>query len=234
MEEKLDAPTQSSRKHTTLNATDEVVTYSRFLDANQEPTKMLQPIEGYNRSPLVSLENAVESIIPFCPDVQRRVYIAKENCREPADGLTCDESAAIHLYTMEWDPQPECLYAVLNATLRSEARHKLKPWFPYLKLLLTALHKMPSHKLAIWRGVPLDLRASYEVGKRYTWWAFSSCTEAISTLESDQLLGKVGKRTLFHIECENGKKIYPHSHLPDEKEVLLLPATQFIVKDFNK
>ena len=231
MEEKLVARTQSSLKPSTLSPLDEVASCSRFLDANQEPTKMLQPIEGYNRSPLVSLEIAVEPIIPFCPDVQRRVYIAKTNCTEPADGLTCDESAAIYLYTMEWEPQSECFYVVLNATLRSEARQKLKPWFPYLKLFLTALDKIPSHELVVWRGVPLDLRARYEVGKRYTWWAFSSCTEAISTLESDQLLGKVGKRTLFHIECKNGKKIYSHSNIPIEKEVLLLPATQFIVKD---
>ena len=179
----------------------------------------------------MSLEIAVESIIPFCPDVQRRVCIAKANCEEPADSLTCDESAAIYLYTMEWEPKSECLYAVLNSTLRAEARHKLKPWFPYLKLLLTALFKMPSHKLVIWRGVPLDLRASYEVGRQYTWWAFSSCTETISTLESDQMLGRMGKRTLFHIDCEKGKKIYPHSNFDLEKEILLLPATQFLVID---
>jgi hypothetical protein len=33
--------------------------HDRFLDANQEPRKMLQPIEGYQHLPLVSLEEAL-------------------------------------------------------------------------------------------------------------------------------------------------------------------------------
>jgi predicted GTPase len=35
---------------------------------------------------------------------------------------------------------------------------------------------------------------------------------------------------LFSIECENGKSIGAHSHYPLENEILLLPATQFIVQ----
>ncbi|CAF1012290.1 unnamed protein product, partial [Didymodactylos carnosus] len=36
-------------------------------------------------------------------------------------------------------------------------------------------------------------------------------------------------RTLFNIECLNGKAIKKHSHYPAEDEILLLPATQFEV-----
>ena len=99
-----------------------------------------------------------------------------------------------------------------------------------MKLLLTALFKLRSHTMAVWRGVPLDLRKEYEVGKTYTWWGFSSCTESISVLESDLFLGQEGKRTMFSIECFNGKKIRQHSSIEDEDEILLLPASQFVVK----
>jgi predicted GTPase len=49
-------------------------------------------------------------------------------------------------------------------------------------------------------------------------------------LASDKFLGQSGVRTLFSIECENGKSIGAHSHYPLENEILLLPATQFIVQ----
>jgi hypothetical protein len=51
-----------------------------------------------------------------------------------------------------------------------------------------------------------------------------------SVLESEVFLGQEGKRTIFSIECFNGKKIREHSSLEDEDEILLLPGSQFIVK----
>ncbi|CAF1392608.1 unnamed protein product [Adineta steineri] len=203
--------------------------HDRFLDVGQEPRRMLQPIEGYQKMPLVTLEKAVEPIAFCCPDIYRRVFIAMSNCEKPADGLDQNESASIFLYTMEWEPQEECLYHVLNKTLRTENRQKLRPWFSYLKLVLTALQKLPAEKQTIWRGVTLDLSQQYEVGKRYVWWAFSSCTRSLAILESEQFLGKRGSRTLFSIECQNGKKIRSHSYIDVEDEILLLPATQFEV-----
>ena len=41
---------------------------------------------------------------------------------------------------------------------------------------------------------------------------------------SSQCLGNQGLRTLFIIECENGKEIKEHSYLKDENEILLPPA----------
>src|SRR4051794_36128600 len=105
----------------------------------QEPHDVLTPIGGYEKMSLVSLEKAVEKLIDFLPEIQYYVSKAKENYRDSGDGLTKDESTSIMLYTMSWKPCEECLYFVLNATLRSPDRQKLKPWFLYLRLLLNGL-----------------------------------------------------------------------------------------------
>ena len=54
----------------------------RFSDIPEEPCRMLMPIEGYEKKPLVTLEEAVEPIVAYVPDVQRKVYIAKMKCAE--------------------------------------------------------------------------------------------------------------------------------------------------------
>jgi hypothetical protein len=109
-----------------------------------EPKQMLQPISGYENEPLLSLEEACKPLEKILDkELQQNVMIAKMNSKEPEDGLTQDESASIHLYTMEWKISENSLYAVLNRTLRATDRRNLKPWFRYLKLFLTAFYKLP-------------------------------------------------------------------------------------------
>jgi hypothetical protein len=53
---------------------------------------------------------------------------------------------------------------------------------------------------------------------------------AIEILQSEQFLGKDGLRTLFNIECQNGKSVVAHSYFKDtEKEVILMPGSYFEV-----
>ncbi|CAF1394108.1 unnamed protein product [Adineta steineri] len=204
--------------------------YTRVSDIVKEPQKMLMPIRGYEKMPLVSLEEAVTPLISILPEIQDYAYVAKQRCESvPPDDLTQDESASIMLYSMEWEPHEECLYFALNATLRTEDRRKLKPWFSYLKLILTALEKLPSTRCYAFRGVNLDLSKLYTKGKEFVWWGFSSCTTSIEILDNEQFLGKTGERTLFSIECDSGKDISRHSYFQSEKEVLLPAARQFIV-----
>jgi hypothetical protein len=108
-----------------------------------EPKQLLQAIKGYEGEPLVSLERACEPLHEIIDELDRNIFIAKKNSEQPADGLTQDESASIHLYTMEWVVSRDSLYAVLDRTLRKPERQLLKPWFKYLKLFLTALFKLP-------------------------------------------------------------------------------------------
>jgi hypothetical protein len=98
---------------------------SRYNDINNEPVL------------LVPLEQAMSYVSKFFDGIQDYGYVAKENCKHPADGLNQDESASIHLYTIQFDVEPS-LYKILNAVLRNENRKTLKPWFPFPKLFLTA------------------------------------------------------------------------------------------------
>ena len=202
---------------------------ARFLDGSEERLNALAPLRGYAEGPLVSLKAAAEKVRKLVDDVDSRVWTAMERCRDPSDGLTRDESAAIVLYTIEWDPSHPSLYAVLNQTLRLEDRRKLTPWFPYLKLVLTGLFKLPSICCTIWRGVHGDLRSQYRQGETITWWGFSSCTITLNILQDSQYLGTSGPRTLFAIDCVNGKDIRRHSYFAQEDEVLLLPCTHLQV-----
>ncbi|CAF1540792.1 unnamed protein product [Adineta steineri] len=202
----------------------------RLSDIAKEPHELLMPISGYEKMPIVSLEQAVEPLVCFLPTVQSHVYVAKQKCKQPDDGLTQDESASIMLYSMGWKPLDECLYVVLNATLRSKDRGKLEPWFLYLKLFLTALSRLPSvPTLHVYRGIKSDLSKDYIRGKTVVWWGFSSCTMVIDVLQSELFLGKTDTRTMFNIDCNSGKSIKNHSFYPSENEILLCAATQFEV-----
>ncbi|CAF3640925.1 unnamed protein product [Rotaria socialis] len=202
----------------------------RFSDILGESGRMLMPIEGYEKKPLVTLEEAVEPIVEYVPDVKRKVYVAKMKCAEISPGkLSIDEAASITLYSMEWKPQDECLYHVLNKTLRNENRQKLEPWFLFLKLILTALAHLPSMARTVYRGVKQDLRKEHPKGKTFVWWGFSSCTTTLDVLQNELFLGKTGPRTFFTIECDSGKDIRKYSCYQAEDEILLPAARQFKV-----
>lgn len=99
-----------------------------------------------------------------------------------------------------------------------------------MKLILTALARIPSSQRTVYRGVNLDLSEEYPKGRTFVWWGFSSCTSSIEVLENEQFLGKSGKRTIFAIECNSGKDISRHSYYQAEEEMLLIAARQFVVK----
>jgi hypothetical protein len=186
-------------------------------------------LSGYEKYPLVSLEQAIEPLRNIINQIEYYVYIAKKKTKNPKQGLTHDEAASIMLYTMEWEPSDLSLYSRLNQALRSEDRQRVKPYIYYLKLILTALCKLPSYKGVIWRGVKFDISASYHEGQRAVWWGFTSATADVQILNDEQFLGTTGNRTLFAIECKNAKQISEHSVYSMENELLLMPGFHFEV-----
>ncbi|CAF1386367.1 unnamed protein product [Adineta steineri] len=175
------------------------------------------PIFGYEDSPILTLEEAVEKLIPLVPDVIAYVMTAKKKYIQHSDLLTSDESAAIYLYSM-----PSSFFSSLNNALRAENRHALKPWFAYLKLFMTALNKLPSTKTIVWRGVYADVSSVFANNNIDIWWSVNSTSMDLKIVEP--FLGKHG--TLFTIEAICGKDISQFSACPQEKEVILMPGTR--------
>jgi hypothetical protein len=145
-------------------------------------------------------------------------------------GLDADEVGALWLYTAESD-----FYPTLNRLLRTRDRSALKPFFPYLQLMLTARSKLPKYTGSVWRGVKgVDLRAQYPKDKEVWWWAFSSTTKQLQTLTNPMFLGTSGVRTVFMIEIVHGVDLQRYSAfqgVASEAEVLLYPGTKLKVVD---
>jgi hypothetical protein len=201
------------------------------MDISDEPLTTMTPIKGYEKLPLVSLEQAVQPLIPDIPEIEQMVDVAIRKCQKPPpDNLTEDQSAAIMLYTMEWEPKEDSVYQRLNKALRTEDRQALKPWFSYLKLLVTALSLLPANSRTVFRGIKSGEGHRYKEGERVVWWGFSSCTSKQDVLKHEAFMGPSGERTMFTIECQTGKDIRNHSYFKNESEVLLPAAREFQVE----
>jgi hypothetical protein len=121
----------------------------------------------------------------------------------------------------------------LNAALRKSDRNTLKPWFPYLKLLIGGLEKLPSLPCTIWRGITENInlyateQTKYANGQIVVWWYVNSCSHNVAL--SELFTGSSG--TVFLIECQNGKDVTPFSAFGQaEQEIILPPGTRFRVK----
>jgi len=196
---------------------------NRFTDIEASPKK-LTPVFGYLTVPLVPLLKALEPISSKIDQLDRLGKLAKANCHYPSEHeLTREESGAIFLYTIE--SEDNSFYRVINCVLRAEDRSTLKPWFPYLKLFDTAVQKLPSKRMNLWRGIARDVTKVYKKGDEFTWWAINSCTTSVGVITN--FLGP--NSTLFLIEAVNGKDISKYTNYPDEEEVILCPGTRLRV-----
>ena len=136
--------------------------------------------------------------------------------------------AAIHLYTQDFP-----LHAILNARLRNRERNALKPFFPFLKLLLTAFYKLPNAaagSMIVYRGISGNHSMHFQMGKRKMWWAFSTCTTRLKVL--DTLLDvRDGERTFFIIHAAHAYDVTRYSAFQQrEHEVVLPPGTMLVVE----
>jgi hypothetical protein len=179
------------------------------------------PINGYQDSPILTLEEATARIIPPIPRIKDFVVTAKKYCNQNSSLITQDQSAAIYLYSMSTP-----LFSSLNEILRAENRHLLKPWFAFLKLFTTALENLPLTKKTVWRGVTGDVSSVFADGDVHMWWSITSCSMDLKVVE--QYLSETG--TVFAIDTINGRDITTFSAFPDEQEIVLMPGTRVRAK----
>lgn len=149
--------------------------------------------------------------------------------RKKLGGLTRDMAAAIYLYTMDTN-----FYKIIKALLRDDERDPLKPFFPYLKLVMTGLRRLEKQETEVYRGVALPLSLldgaeHYIPGNVVVWWPFSSSSVSRDVLADPLFLGTSGKRTLFTIKVSTARDIRAYSWKAKENELLILPGTPFKV-----
>ncbi|CAF1280175.1 unnamed protein product [Didymodactylos carnosus] len=172
-------------KHQTVAAVEGELAQATISD--EQLPLLTRHLSGYEKRPLVSLEEAIEPLNEIVPDIRRNTWITKVRTEKDGtrkDGLTRDESAAIALYTMEGKSVGCSLETILNQSLRSEERTHIKPFFSYLKLFMTALQKLPSFEGIVWRGMESDLSQEYKKGQRGVWWHVSSTTPDAEVLKN--------------------------------------------------
>ncbi|MGW1320350.1 ADP-ribosyltransferase domain-containing protein [Streptomyces sp. NPDC002426] len=187
---------------------------------------VLPAITGVFDTPLLEFQEAVGPVVSLLPGIDRHVgrsyEFGKRRADEEAGELSADAVAALHLYTCE-----SAFYREINAVLRSPDRTKVVPYLPYLRLLFSAVSRLPAHTAPLWRGVSLDLRAQYPLGRTVTWWGVSSCTSEAAVARS--FLGSRGKRTLFEVTPARAVGIRRYSAFTGEEEFILSPGTQLKV-----
>lgn len=201
---------------------------SRYTDCDDEPLcDILHP--HFGQVSTVSLEESLEYLWYLFFLLENNLWICKRKCSNPLNGLSEDESASIHLFTMEFGCGPS-LYQLLNKALRDVNQQSLNVWNHFLKLILTGLNKIPSSSQIVWRGSSQqNLCSKYPIGKQFRWWGLTRCTPERDTIEKDIHVGQTGVRTLFSIQSRNGKLINQYSD--GEDEMIFMPGAFFQVID---
>lgn len=186
-------------------------------------------LSGLEQEPLLSFVNAAaETKVCSVSDAIGALAKGVEIVKADSYGLSADEAAAIVLYTMDTP-----FYSTLNSIMREEKSRDLRPFLPYLKLLLNAYKKLPKFFGSLWRGVTHDLHSQYRIGDEVTWWQFTSTTKQLQTLTNPLFLGTTGKRTIFMLETHSGVDIERFSEFT-EGEVLIYPGRRFKVAGVMK
>lgn len=202
--------------------------YLERLTSVKDEGLVLPAITGVFDTPLMDFQDAVapvaETLSGLAGHIDRSRDFGKRRADEASGNLSADAIAALYLYTCE-----SAFYREINAVLRSPDRTRVTPYLPYLRLLFSAVSGLPAHTQPLWRGVSLDLRAQYPVGRTVAWWGVSSCTSELKVARS--FLGSRGKRTLFEVTPARAVGIRSFSAFTGEEEYILTPGTQLKVTD---
>ncbi|WP_369147698.1 macro domain-containing protein [Streptomyces sp. R44] len=204
--------------------------YLERLTSVKDEGLVLPPITGVFDTPLMDFRKAVEPVTRVLANldryVERSTRFAETKAAQPevSGGLSADAISALYLYTCE-----SAFYREINAVLRSPDRERLTPYLPYLRLLFSAVAELPAQTRPLWRGVALDLRSQYPLGRTVTWWGVSSCTSEPGVARG--FLGSRGRRTLFEVTPARAVGIRRFSAFTGEEEYILTPGTQLKVTD---
>ena len=152
------------------------------------------------------------------------------NCKKVVDGnksiieksyvLTKEETVLISLYTYEDKKAEASPYRIINDKLWDDnAEDQFTNKKSYLRLLLSALRKLPRTKpQTLYRGIRED-KHEYKVGDNIEWKGFTSTSKSMKITQTFLTNGKTGKveGTLFEIKNCWGYDVHYFSCIPKEE-----------------
>eukprot|EP01045_Picozoa_sp_COSAG04_P012313 COSAG04_NODE_824_length_10051_cov_4.830687_2_plen_1826_part_00 len=174
---------------------------------------------------------------------------AKKLLPDDPHGLTLDDIAAIHLYTQE-DP----IYTALNKALRSDDRDTVKAYWGYIKLLQSALFKLPKdetgttlnrgikivwgpeghagpveleHKRAAWAEMKLKLEGHQKTGEPLSGEPliwWGFSSTSTSLPTVQEFLGDHGPRVIFSVDGGSSARDVRLYSAIPKEDELLLPC----------
>jgi hypothetical protein len=201
-------------------------------------TDPMSLIYGYENEPLLPLGEALKHFDGKIDHLSDKIQEAIAKCHQPSEHhLTRDESAAIYIYTMKWEPT--CLYDQLQAAWNSEDPSKLEPWFKYLKLFKTALDKLPDVDTEIWQGTPFDEKLKEKLNSKSLplYSSMVSCSPSGDAIKG-HYQNKTGMKWIaIRYECVHGKLVTGYT-ANKSKEVIVWPdmklgVAKSVVADTN-
>jgi hypothetical protein len=138
--------------------------------------------------------------------------------------------AAVILYTQE-DSSLLGLqfYQHLNATLRARIRDNAKPYFGYLRMLVEALQRLPSHQGFVYRGIAgVDLTDIFPIGEPVRVWEVMSVSMQRRVAEGFASSGNKSQQSLLVIETQCVAVLGTLALYVGEEECLFLPGSAFM------
>lgn len=133
---------------------------------------------------------------------------------------------AIFLYTSNYE-----IFRQVNLALKDLTPMNI--WYPFVNTLYSAISLLPKFEGEVYRAVNTRFNiTTYEIGKIIRWNTFSVCS--YEHKNSTDLIKKDSKQhgTIFIIQSKSGRKINKYSKYPVDAEVIFLPDSTFIVKNY--
>lgn len=201
-----------------------------FEEVDDTAVKMT-PIAGVMELPVpATLADSVSGVCDINSvkkSVSQGETLAKKQAGGPVTPMNKEHYGSIMLYTSN------AIYRELNKVLRDEKRAGVQKYFRYLRLLFHSTDMLPKNNVTLWRGISVDLSAQYKVGTIITWWGVSSCTSD-QQVARNFMNGCGGDCSFLTIDTKTAVDISQITFYSNEKESLLLPGTQLLVKSCTK
>lgn len=202
----------------------------KFVTANLDRNhfQTILSLIKYDDIPLVTIEQAIQPLISFLPQIQIYLQLIQNQCRQysTSDLLTFDQQASIMLYTIIWQPYDQCLYFQLSRILQNIDFDQIQSWTFYLKLLFSSLIQIPSNYSIVYRASHINLSKQYQPHEIICWNDLFLCTSSIECIREYENL-----QTIFLIECQTIKNLQLYCYDKRKNLFVFLPGTKFQVID---